>query len=190
MQIVYNSIEQVAGQQHHGPYSRGKRRGKRTRRPRDPHAQLAFAETSRQGQLRRPSRNDRRERALRPRARRFHRSDRHAQGPLRTRPRRHDFSRRNRELPLSVQAKLLRILQEREYEARRRLGHAPMRCPRHRGHQSQPRGLHAGRKIRLDLYYRLNVFPVYVPASGSEKPTCLHSRIFSSRNTAKRTANL
>ena len=68
------------------------------------------------------------------------------------------------EMPLDLQPKLLRVLQEREFE---RLG--------------SPRMLHMGarviaatnrdlatmveeRKFREDLFYRLNVFPIHVPA--------------------------
>ena len=73
------------------------------------------------------------------------------------------------ELPLSVQAKLLRILQEREFE--RVGGTGTLRCDV-RVIAATNRSLEdymQAEKFRLDLYYRLNVFPVYVPALRERK---------------------
>ena len=77
------------------------------------------------------------------------------------------------ELPLSVQAKLLRILQEREYE--RVGGTSTLRCDV-RVIAATNRSLEdymQAEKFRLDLYYRLNVFPIYVPALRERKSDIL-----------------
>ncbi len=68
------------------------------------------------------------------------------------------------ELPLQTQAKLLRILQEREFE--RVGGSETLRCDvRVIAATNRPleEFVEEG-KFRQDLYYRLNVFPIYVPA--------------------------
>lgn len=77
------------------------------------------------------------------------------------------------ELPLSVQAKLLRILQEREFE--RVGGTSTLRCDV-RVIAATNRALEdymQAEKFRLDLYYRLNVFPIYVPPLRERKSDIL-----------------
>ena len=67
------------------------------------------------------------------------------------------------ELPLELQAKLLRVLQEGEFE---RVGgdrDAQGGRARRRRHQPGPREGGRGGRFRADLYYRLNVFPIAVP---------------------------
>jgi Nif-specific regulatory protein len=77
------------------------------------------------------------------------------------------------ELPLQTQAKLLRILQEREFE---RIGSSEtLRCDvRVVAATNRPleEFVEEG-KFRQDLYYRLNVFPIYVPALRERKTDIL-----------------
>jgi transcriptional regulator with GAF, ATPase, and Fis domain len=67
------------------------------------------------------------------------------------------------DLPPAVQPKLLRVLQEREFE---RLGssrtrHADVRLVA--ATNQDLAGMVARNEFRSDLYYRLNVFPIFVP---------------------------
>jgi formate hydrogenlyase transcriptional activator len=68
------------------------------------------------------------------------------------------------DLPLELQPKLLRVLQEKEFE---RLGSTQTLHANVRVVVATSRDLHqmvADRQFRSDLYYRLNVFPVRLPA--------------------------
>ncbi len=68
------------------------------------------------------------------------------------------------EMPLALQAKLLRVLQEREVE--RVGGKKPIALNIRvlaTSNRDMAREVHAGR-FREDLYYRLNVFPLQIPA--------------------------
>jgi formate hydrogenlyase transcriptional activator len=67
------------------------------------------------------------------------------------------------DIPLTLQSKLLRVLQEQEFE---RLGstytqHVDVRLVAATNHDLL--GMVQRAAIRLDLYYRLNVFPILVP---------------------------
>jgi len=67
------------------------------------------------------------------------------------------------EIPLHLQAKLLRVLQEKEFE--RVGGNKTIKCNVRILATSNRDLLHsvAEGKFRQDLYYRLNVFPIHVP---------------------------
>lgn len=68
------------------------------------------------------------------------------------------------EIPIALQAKLLRVLQEREFE---RVGGSRTIKVNVRIIATSNRDLlsHVSKgEFRQDLYYRLNVFPVHVPA--------------------------
>ncbi len=67
------------------------------------------------------------------------------------------------ELPHSVQVKLLHVIQEREFQ--RLGGSRPIRCDVRivaATNKNLERAMEAGH-FREDLYYRLNVFPIYLP---------------------------
>ena len=67
------------------------------------------------------------------------------------------------DIPLELQPKLLRVLQEREFE---RLGSTVTRKVNVRVVAATHRNLEEmiqEKQFRSDLYYRLNVFPIYVP---------------------------
>jgi formate hydrogenlyase transcriptional activator len=73
------------------------------------------------------------------------------------------------DIPIEIQPKLLRALQEREFE---RLGSTHTRKVNVRLVAATNRDLEkmiAAREFRSDLYYRLNVFPIRVPALRERK---------------------
>lgn len=73
------------------------------------------------------------------------------------------------ELPLGLQAKLLRVLQEKEFE---RLGSGKTKCVNVRILTATNKKLEElvdTGEFRSDLYYRLNVFPLYVPPLRERK---------------------
>ena len=116
-----------------------------------------------------------RERAVRPREGRLHRRARAEARPA--------WSWRNGgtlfldeigEMSPMLQVKLLRVLERRDLQARRRhQGHHGQRA-HHLGHQPGPRAHGAARAaFREDLYYRLKVVPLYVPPLRERKEDIL-----------------
>src|SRR5260370_14370473 len=74
------------------------------------------------------------------------------------------FLEENGEIPIELQTKLLRVLQEREFE---RLGSSRTLRTDARLIAATNRDLEAmvdEQKFRADLFFRLNVFPVHVPS--------------------------
>ena len=68
------------------------------------------------------------------------------------------------ELPLDLQPKLLRVLQEGELERVGGTHTVEGRRAGDRGHEPRPRRGRPGRRqFRADLFYRLNVFPIHLP---------------------------
>ena len=128
-----------------------------------------------QGQLRGAARDPDRERAVRPRER--------APSPARAAQKKGRFELADGgtifldeigDLSPATQVKLLRVLQEREFE---RVGGTQTdqgQRARHRGHQPRPREqLMAEGTFRQDLYYRLNVFPIHLPPLRERKTDIL-----------------
>lgn len=75
------------------------------------------------------------------------------------------------DLPMEIQVKLLRILQEREFE---RVGGEETLTVNVRVISATHKDLESlvqEGKFRQDLYYRLNVFPIHIPRSASGAPT-------------------
>jgi transcriptional regulator with GAF, ATPase, and Fis domain len=73
------------------------------------------------------------------------------------------------DIPIEMQPKLLRALQEQEFE---RLGSTQTRKVNLRLVAATNRHLEkmvAGREFRSDLYYRLNVFPIRIPPLRERK---------------------
>ena len=76
------------------------------------------------------------------------------------------------ELPLEVQAKLLRVAPGRRVRARRRAGAVRVDVADRRGDEPRPRGRRGDGTFRADLYYRLSVFPLRVPPLRERSTTC------------------
>src|SRR5208283_433797 len=87
------------------------------------------------------------------------------------------------DIPLELQPKLLRVLQEREFE---RLGSMRTQKADVRVIAATHRALEemiVEKQFRLDLYYRLNVFPIRFPPCANARKTFRCSRDISSGNS-------
>ncbi len=114
-------------------------------------------------QRRSPRTHADRKRALRSRTRGVHRRGGAARRLLRTRRERNALSRRDRGAPLEAQAKLLRVLEQREFQ--RVGGHKTLSVNARvivATNQNLRELVRAGR-FRADLFYRLHVLSIRVP---------------------------
>ena len=87
------------------------------------------------------------------------------------------------DIPLDMQAKLLRVLQEQEFE---RLGSTKTIRANVRliaATNAELPQMIAAKQFRMDLYYRLNVFPVQVPPLRDRARTFRYSFAISRRDT-------
>ena len=91
------------------------------------------------------------------------------------------------ELPLDLQSKLLRVLQEGEFDP---VGSSQTRkvdVPRYRGNQSKPApGSFSKGDFREDLYYRLSVFPIEIPSLRDRGEGHYLARFFFTNQCAKK----
>ena len=118
-----------------------------------------------QGQLRGDSRDAARARAVRPRARRLHRRHRRRRKASSSSPTAaRIFLDEIGDMSPPLQAKLLRVLQEREFEPLGSDAHRKGGRARHRRDQPRPASRWSPTaKFREDLFYRLNVIPIDIP---------------------------
>jgi two-component system response regulator HydG len=142
----------------------GERHREGAARARPARRKPASERSVRRGELLGDSQDPGRESALRTSAGSVHRRARGPSGLLSAGRRRHALPRRDRDMPLSVQGKLLRALQEHEVQP---LGATTAVSVDARvvaaTHRDLERRVEAG-LFRSDLFYRLNVIVINIPA--------------------------
>ena len=134
--------------------------------------QRAFRGSELRDSFREPSR----ERVVRPRSRRFYRRGQRQDGPLQVADTGTVFLDEIGEISPGLQTKLLRFLQEREFE---RVGDTKTIKVDVRiiaaTNKDLEREVREGR-FREDLYFRLNVIELHMPSLGSGRRISLRSR--------------
>jgi Nif-specific regulatory protein len=93
------------------------------------------------------------------------------------------------EMPLPLQAKLLRVLQGGEIPSDRRYAGQDGQRAHRRRHQPKPRAEGRAGRFREDLYYRLKVFPIRVPPLRERREDIRCSPNTSSSATRARSAS-
>src|SRR5437899_11658524 len=76
-------------------------------------------------------------------------------------------------MPLELQAKMLRVLQEREFEAVRSTRTTRVDVRVVAATNQDLKRMAQDREFREELYYRLNVFPIYLPPLRERKADIL-----------------
>ena len=146
-----------------GPALRRKRHGQERAGARDASAQFARRRSVCHRELSEPFARTIGERFVRSREGSIYRSDAETQGKVTAADGGTLFLDEIGDLPLEIQAKLLRLLQEREYE---RVGETKPRRANVRVISATNRDLAqavADKRFREDLFYRLNVIPLCLP---------------------------
>ncbi len=137
--------------------------GQRADSPRNPQPEQPQQPTDGEDELRRDACGTAGKRSVRPRARRFTGASSQRLGRFELADKSSLFLDEVGDMPLELQPKLLRVLQEQEFE---RLGSNKLIQTDVRLIAATNRDLKklvADREFRSDLYYRLNVFPIFLP---------------------------
>ena len=159
--------------QDHHPDSGRKRHRQRSTGQGHPLQQSARAGAADQPELRRPARHAAGKRTVRLRARRIYRCAPPQGRPDREGPRRHAVSRRDRQHLASLQAKLLRVLEEGTFM--RLGGTKPIKVDVRiiAATNAILKEAVAKGEFREDLFYRLNVLPLFIPPLRDRKEDIL-----------------